>query len=55
MANLKFKTRNNTNPQGKPRVYFCCHNEDFEKYYKKAKIKAVFRILYEFRGIIGLK
>ena len=33
MANLKFKTRNNTNPQGKPRVYFCCHNEDFEKYF----------------------
>ena len=29
--------------------------KEIEKHYKKAKIKAIFRILYEFRGIIGLK
>ena len=34
MANLKCKTRGNTNPQGKPRVYFCCHPEDFERYFE---------------------
>ena len=27
---LKYKTRNNSNPKGKPRVYFACHPEDFE-------------------------
>lgn len=31
MANLKYKTRSNSSPQGKPRVYFCCHPKDFEK------------------------
>jgi hypothetical protein len=31
MANLKYKTRGNSSPQGKPRVYFCCHLEDFGK------------------------
>ena len=31
MANLKYKTRGNNSPQGKPRVYFCCHPEDFNR------------------------
>ena len=31
MANLRYKTRGNTNPKGKPKVYFCCHPEDFVK------------------------
>ena len=26
---LKYKTRGNTSPQEKPRVYFCCHPDDF--------------------------
>lgn len=33
MGKLCFKTRNNTNPQGKPRVYFTCHKKDFGKYF----------------------
>lgn len=32
---LKYKTRSNDDPFGKPRVYFCCHPEDFEKYFKE--------------------
>lgn len=31
MANLKYKTRGNSTPQGKPRVYFCCHPGDFNR------------------------
>jgi len=31
MAILKYKTRGNSTPQGKPRVYFCCHPEDFNR------------------------
>ena len=27
---LKFKTRNNSNPKGKPKVYFTCHPEDYD-------------------------
>ena len=34
MASLKFKTRSNLSPQGKPRIYFCCHKDDFKKYFK---------------------
>lgn len=34
MIKLKYKTRENTSPQGKPRVYFCCHPEDFSKYFE---------------------
>lgn len=34
MATLNYKTRGNSNPQGKPRVYFCCHNDDFEKFFE---------------------
>ncbi|MBE6773712.1 MAG: DUF2225 domain-containing protein [Ruminococcaceae bacterium] len=33
MPKLKWKTKGNSNPQGKPRVYFCCHQDDFEKYF----------------------
>ncbi len=32
MGNFKYKART-TQPQGKPRVYFCCHPDDFDKYY----------------------
>ncbi len=31
MAPLHYKTRGMTNPKGKPRVYFCCHPEDFTR------------------------
>ena len=29
MSLLKYKTRGNIPPQGKPRVFFCCHPDDF--------------------------
>ena len=35
MSTFMFKTRGNTNPQGKPRVYFTCHPEDFAKTFEK--------------------
>ncbi len=28
---LRYKTRANSSPQGKPRVYFCCHPADFDR------------------------
>ena len=33
MALLSCKTRGNTSPQGKPRVYFCCHPADLSLYF----------------------
>lgn len=30
---LKYKTKGNTSPQGKSRVYFCCYEGDFIKYF----------------------
>ena len=30
---LAYKTRGNASPQGKPRVYFCCHPDDFALYF----------------------
>lgn len=35
MAIFKFETKNNVAIDKKPRVYFTCHPEDFEKYFKK--------------------
>lgn len=32
---LKFRTKRNTDPQGKPRVFFTCHPADFAKYFEK--------------------
>lgn len=50
MANLKYKTRGDSNPQGKPRVYFCCHPEDINKYFESvflAILIPVFSISYD--------
>ena len=33
MNNLNFKVRSNSHPQGKSKVYFCAHTDDFEKYF----------------------
>lgn len=33
MSGLKYKTRGNSSAQGKPRVYFCCHPEDFNVFF----------------------
>ena len=34
MANLQYKTRGMSNPKGKPRVYFCCHEAEFDAYFE---------------------
>lgn len=33
MAMLRYKTRGESDPQGLPKVYFCCHPSDFSKYF----------------------
>ena len=33
MDNFLYKTRDNSAPHGKRKVYFCCHPMDFEKYF----------------------
>lgn len=35
MSTILCKTKGNSNPKGKPRVYFTCHPEDFEKCFDK--------------------
>ncbi len=35
MPSILFKTRGNTSPGGKRRIYFTCHPEDFEKNFEK--------------------
>ncbi len=35
MAQLHYITRGMTHPHGKPKVYLCCHPQDFDKYYHK--------------------
>lgn len=35
MAIIKIKTKNQSGIDKKPRVYFTCHPEDFDKYFRK--------------------
>ena len=35
MAVMLVKTKGNDSPKGKPRVYFTCHPEDFDKYFDR--------------------
>ncbi len=35
MSSLKYKIRGSVSPQGKPRVYFCCHHDDFNNFFDK--------------------
>lgn len=35
MAEFKVRTRGDSAPKGKPRVYFTCHQEDFDKYFDR--------------------
>ncbi len=35
MPNLSHKTKNGASPQGKPRVYFCCHPDDFDRFFEE--------------------
>ena len=39
---LQYKTRGNASPQGKPRVYFCCHPD---KAYYKQRFDAISALL----------
>lgn len=32
---LQYCTRGDSSPQGKPRVYFCCHPEDFQRFFRQ--------------------
>ncbi|MBQ7322080.1 MAG: tetratricopeptide repeat protein, partial [Clostridia bacterium] len=32
---LTYKTRGNSSPQGKQKVYFCCHPKDFARFFEK--------------------
>lgn len=34
MWELHYRTRGGSSPQGKPRVYFCCHPADFDPYFE---------------------
>ena len=35
MSTLAYKTRGQSSPQGKPRVFFCCHPEDFQPFFQE--------------------
>ncbi len=35
MAKLNYRTRNQSSPQGKRKVWFCAHPDDYEKYFEK--------------------
>lgn len=35
MSDFQFRTRGQQSPQGKQRVYFTCHPDDFEKYFEE--------------------
>lgn len=35
MLEMNYKTRGNSLPTGKPRVYFCSHPDDFDKYFEE--------------------
>ena len=35
MATIKCRTKGDSSPNGKPRVYFTCHPEDFDRYFEK--------------------
>lgn len=32
---FQYKTRGNASPQGKQKVYFTCHPDDFDRYFEK--------------------
>ena len=46
MSNLKYKTRTMSNPQGKPKLYFCAHPEEFDQLFES--------ISNELQNLIGL-
>ena len=42
MAKILCKTMHNENPRGKPRVFFTCHPEDFNRYFEQI-CKSIFK------------
>lgn len=42
MAKILCKTMHNENPRGKPRVFFTCHPEDFDRYFEQI-CKSIFK------------
>ena len=36
-THIQFKTRGDSTNQGKPRVYFCCHPDDFDMYFEPVR------------------
>ena len=38
MSKLSYRTIADERPQGKPKVYFSCHADDFEQYFDGKKI-----------------
>ena len=48
MANMLFKTKGNSSPSGKARVYFTCHPDDFivAQYHKSVKQWGKIYIIY---------
>ena len=43
MADFQFRTRGQQSPQGKQRVYFTCHPDDFEKYFEEIQKESLDR------------
>ena len=33
MSDFRYRTRIGDSPRGKQKLYFCCHPDDFEKYF----------------------
>ncbi len=44
MAEFKIRTKGNSDPQGKPRVYFTCHPEDFNRVFYNDRLSCFDRI-----------
>ncbi|MBR5144386.1 MAG: tetratricopeptide repeat protein, partial [Clostridia bacterium] len=44
MAEFKVKTNGNADPHGKPRVYFCCHPDDFGRVFYNDKLSCFEKI-----------
>lgn len=55
---LKYKTRNDSNPKGKPRVYFACHPDDYETTFERISNQILMKqncVIYYSESNQGLK
>ena len=55
MSDFRYKTRGMTSPQGKAKVYFCCHPEDFSSYFPMIsdEILRYQNCAVSYRGVTG--